>query len=186
MRMVRSKAVLSRAPEWLRCVIFTVMQPGSSSIRGHRPGSDRSNDKPYKPAARAAYPVDDPAKPRGVVDHRLAKQAVIAELRRNPAADFEFTTHIDPDPYLRRAAGRLAVVTERACPWCSAGGLRHVNYVYGDDLGHRAGYAVSPAELPPMASEFGEFDVWVVEVCLSCGWNHVHLTYTLGDGRARP
>ncbi|MEY5145260.1 MAG: hypothetical protein RL745_629 [Actinomycetota bacterium] len=168
------------------CVIFTTMQSGGSSIRGHRPGSDRTNDKPYKPKPRAAYAVDDPALPRGVVDHRLAKLAVIAELRRNPAADFEFTTHIDPDPYLQRAATRLAVKTERSCPWCAASGLRHVNYIYGDDIGTRAGHAVSPKDLPAMAHEFGEFDVWVVEVCLSCGWNHVHLTYTLGDGRARP
>ncbi|NBO46640.1 MAG: hypothetical protein EBU85_06485 [Actinobacteria bacterium] len=60
-----------------------------------------------------------------------------------------------------------------------------MKYAYGDDLGDRAGQARGDAELVAMAMEFGEFDVWLVEVCPGCGWNHVHLTYTLGDGRAR-
>ena len=155
-----------------------------SKIRGHRPGGDRSQDAPYRPASRAAYTVEDPAAPRGVVDHRIAKQAVVDVLRRNPAADDEYTSHINPDPYLIRAAERLGDTTERPCPRCEKPGLRHVSYVYGDDLGDTAGQVIPPPRLPQMAREFGEFDVWVVEVCLACQWNHVHLTYTLGDGRA--
>ncbi len=36
-----------------------------------------------------------------------------------------------------------------------------------------------------MAHEFGEFKVVVVEVCLSCNWNHMILSYLLGDGVKR-
>ena len=36
-----------------------------------------------------------------------------------------------------------------------------------------------------MQSEFGEFRVYVVEVCLECGWNHLSSSYLLGDGNTR-
>jgi hypothetical protein len=36
-----------------------------------------------------------------------------------------------------------------------------------------------------MAREFGEFKVVVVEVCPACGWNHMILSYLLGDGVKR-
>ena len=47
---------------------------------------------------------------------------------------------------------------------------------------------VNDTTLAPMArmqSEFGEFRVYVVEVCLGCGWNHLSASYLLGDGRDR-
>jgi hypothetical protein len=36
-----------------------------------------------------------------------------------------------------------------------------------------------------MEQEFGEFSVYVVEVCRECSWNHLCATYLLGDGRER-
>jgi hypothetical protein len=33
-----------------------------------------------------------------------------------------------------------------------------------------------------MATEYGEFTVYVVEVCTECGWNHLALSFVLGDG----
>ena len=33
-----------------------------------------------------------------------------------------------------------------------------------------------------MAREHGEFTVYVVEVCQGCAWNHLTLSYVLGDG----
>ncbi len=41
------------------------------------------------------------------------------------------------------------------------------------------------AELEDMQSEFGEFKVRVVEVCVDCGWNHMIASYLLGDGVKR-
>ncbi|MFM8405575.1 MAG: DUF5318 family protein, partial [Actinomycetota bacterium] len=40
-------------------------------------------------------------------------------------------------------------------------------------------------ELEEMQSEYGEFRVYVVEVCLGCGWNHLTASYLLGDGNVR-
>jgi hypothetical protein len=36
-----------------------------------------------------------------------------------------------------------------------------------------------------MAREHGEFRVYVVEVCQECSWNHLTLSYVLGDGVPR-
>jgi len=41
------------------------------------------------------------------------------------------------------------------------------------------------SELDEMQSEFGEFRVYVVEVCLGCGWNHLTSSFLLGDGQER-
>ena len=36
-----------------------------------------------------------------------------------------------------------------------------------------------------MQNEFGQFRVYVVEVWRNCHWNHLHLSYLLGDGQER-
>jgi len=57
--------------------------------------------------------------------------------------------------------------------------------VFGSQLGQYSGRIRSTAELDEMESEFGEFKVCVVEVCHSCGWNHMIESFLLGDGVAR-
>ncbi|MGH3267031.1 MAG: DUF5318 family protein [Trebonia sp.] len=60
--------------------------------------------------------------------------------------------------------------------------VTHVTYVYGDELGQYAGRVKRTPELIEMASEYGEFRVYVVEVCQSCRWNHLATSYVLGTG----
>ena len=36
-----------------------------------------------------------------------------------------------------------------------------------------------------MENEFGEFRVYIVEVCRECYWNHLAASFILGDGRMR-
>mgnify|MGYP003337745447 CR=1 FL=1 len=43
----------------------------------------------------------------------------------------------------------------------------------------------SIAELMQMELQFGEFRVYLVEVCKSCHWNHLVHSFTLGDGVIR-
>ena len=93
--------------------------------------------------------------------------------------------HLDADPYLLRAARHHGEPTERPCPICSAPDLVHVTYVFGDELGPYSGRVKASAELPVMAYEHGHFRVYVVEVCTGCGWNHLTLSYVLGDGVPR-
>ena len=58
-----------------------------------------------------------------------------------------------------------------------------MHYIYGDELMQSAGQARSRTELPVLAMTFREFQVYVVEVCRGCGWNHLVEQYLLGrDG----
>lgn len=68
---------------------------------------------------------------------------------------------------------------------CHRADLTHVTYVFGDQLGQFSGRIKATAELEAMARQYGEFRVYVVEVCLECSWNHLVTSYVLGDGVPR-
>ena len=55
----------------------------------------------------------------------------------------------------------------------------------GAELGRYEGRVKQAQELAEMAAEYGEFRVYVVEVCQSCGWNHLASSYVLGTGEPR-
>ena len=116
---------------------------------------------------------------RSVVDYALARRATLASLKagRTTLADV-----CDAHPYLLRAAKHHGEPTETRCPICRKTNLTHVTYVYGDELGQYAGRVKRGPELTEMAAEYGEFRVYVVEVCQSCGWNHLATSYVLGTG----
>ena len=60
-----------------------------------------------------------------------------------------------------------------------------LHYIYGDELGPYAGRIRKASELPSMCSKFGEFRVYVVEVCPDCHWNYLIRAFSLGDGSPR-
>ena len=72
--------------------------------------------------------------------------------------------------------------TDERCPICRRENLTHVNYIYGDELKTSAGQARSRAELPLLETTLREFQVYVVEVCRGCGWNHLVEQFVLGRG----
>ena len=153
----------------------------SQVIRGYRIGSSVS--KPPKLAPYPAQEVADPARPRHVLDYALARRSVLEEIKRNALVAESIC---DADPYLLRAAEHHGERTERPCPVCRKSELVHVTYVFGDDLGYLSGRVRSGEEVTQMAFEFGHFQVYVVEVCQRCSWNHLYLSYALGDGKPRP
>jgi hypothetical protein len=116
---------------------------------------------------------------RSVVDYGLARRATLASVYsgRTTVADV-----CDAHPYLLRAAKFHGEPTDIRCPICRKSNLTHVTYVYGDELGQYAGRVKRGPELTEMAAEYGEFRVYVVEVCQSCGWNHLATSYVLGTG----
>lgn len=116
---------------------------------------------------------------RSVVDYGLARRAILASVRagRVPLADV-----CDAHPYLLRAAKFHGESTQDRCPICRKANVTHVTYVYGDELGEYAGRVKREPELDEMATEYGEFRVYVVEVCQSCSWNHLATSYVLGTG----
>lgn len=120
---------------------------------------------------------------RAVVDYGLARRATLtALLGSGPTTPDDAC---DAHPYLLRAAVHHGEATDQTCPVCRRERLRHVHYVYGDELGRYAGRVKATAELAEMAREHGEFRVYVVEVCTGCAWNHLVQSFVLGDGVPR-
>jgi hypothetical protein len=117
-----------------------------------------------------------------VIDYSLARRATLVDLMTGAGSTADVC---DAHPYLLRAAKHHGEPTDRDCPICRRDKLTHVTYVYGEELGPYSGRIRATAELEAMAREHGEFRVYVVEVCQSCGWNHLRLSYVLGDGVSR-
>jgi hypothetical protein len=119
---------------------------------------------------------------RSFVDYALARRATLAALFRGGAS---MTDVCDADPYLLRAARFHGEPTTTTCPVCRKHKLAHVTYVFGDELGAYSGRIKATKELEPMAHQYGEFRVYVVEVCQGCAWNHLITSFVLGDGVPR-
>jgi hypothetical protein len=115
-----------------------------------------------------------------VVDYALQRRVVLADLYAGRTTMLDVC---DAHPYLLRAARYHGEPTESSCPVCRKERLTNVHYVYGDELRAASGQAKSVAELHRMGMDHREFKVYVVEVCRSCGWNHLALSFVLGrDG----
>jgi hypothetical protein len=114
---------------------------------------------------------------RQVVDYSLQKRAVLRDLHSGRIATLDVC---DASPYLKNAARFHGEPTDERCPVCRRDNLTQVHYIYGDELKHSAGQARKLAELPVLAMTLREFQVFVVEVCQSCAWNHLIEQYLLG------
>ncbi|HWS33868.1 MAG TPA: DUF5318 domain-containing protein [Actinoplanes sp.] len=117
---------------------------------------------------------------RQIVDYSLQRRAVLRDVRNGRIGTLEVC---DASPYLRNAATFHGEPTEDRCPICRRENLTLVHYVYGDELKQSAGQARKLIELPELAMTLREFQVFVVEVCRSCSWNHLIERFVLGrDG----
>lgn len=136
------------------------------------------------PAATPREPEDvaDPKQPRHRVDHALSRRRTLSQL---VLAATGSSDALDPHPDLIRAAVHHGEASAEKCPWCKSDALVMLRYVFSDELGPFSGRIKSPAELHDMAGDFGFLDVYVVEVCPDCRWNHLRETYVLGDGQPR-
>jgi hypothetical protein len=119
---------------------------------------------------------------RQVVDYALQRKALLAEVYSGRVGTMDVC---DASPYLLRAAKFHGRATDSSCPVCRREALSQVSWVYGDELKHVAGSARAPDELDRMANLYGEFTVYVVEVCRSCSWNHLVQSYVLGTGETQ-
>lgn len=112
----------------------------------------------------------------------MQRRALLADVRSGRVGTAEVC---DAGPYLLRAAKFHGEPGEGPCPVCRKEAVTLVSWVYGDELQHASGSARTPAELARMAKLFGEFTVYVVEVCQTCAWNHLVRSYVLGTGDPR-
>ncbi|MFZ1671293.1 MAG: DUF5318 family protein [Candidatus Nanopelagicales bacterium] len=155
----------------------------SGNPRGTRAPGVSSKPTAARPELREPEDVDDPTVPRRVVDHTLQRRSALASLVLTATGASD---HLDPHPYLLRAARNHGISAQERCPWCrKEESLKYLNYVYGDELGAYSGRLRTATELRSMAFEHGQFRVYVVEVCADCGWNHLVRSYVLGDGVPR-
>lgn len=156
----------------------------SGTPRGTKvPGASSTPPRP-RPELREPERVADPQKPRRIIDHSLNRRAALGALVTTATGASD---HLDPHPYLLRAAKNHGTESGLPCPWCKDDeGLKHLTYVYGDELGAYSGRLKTKAELREMATQHGEFRVYLVEICAECGWNHLVRSYVLGDGVPRP
>ncbi len=116
---------------------------------------------------------------RQVVDYALQRRALLADVH---AGRVGLAAVCDADPYLLRAARFHGEGTSRPCPLCRHEHLVQVSWVFGESLGAASGSARAPAELDGLAARLADFTVHVVEVCGTCNWNHLVLSYVLGTG----
>lgn len=153
-----------------------------SSIRGSVPRGASTRPTKPRPELREPEYVADPKKPRSRIDYGLQRRAALHALFNGGALNSDVC---DADPYLLRAAKNHGEPMANPCPVCGSAEIVTVTYVYGDELGPYAGRVRQTSELAAMAVKFGEFQVYVVEVCQKCHWNFLTTTYVLGDGVPR-
>jgi hypothetical protein len=118
---------------------------------------------------------------RQVVDYALQRRALLAEVHAGRVGVAEVC---DASPYLLRAARFHGETTDRTCPVCRKERLVQVSWIFGDTLKHAAGSARRPEEIEMLAASHADFSVYVVEVCRTCNWNHLVLSYVMGTGNA--
>jgi Family of unknown function (DUF5318) len=137
------------------------------------PNSGRSSAVPTHGSSGAA-PLGTQ---RGTVDYSLQRRSLLRQVYASRVGTYDVC---DASPYLMSAARFHGDPTEDRCPICRRENLTHVNYIYGDELKTSAGQARARAELPLLEQALGEFQVYVVEVCRGCGWNHLIEQFVLG------
>jgi hypothetical protein len=142
---------------------------------------ERSQGSPSWPTPRTLLSMWSQ---REVIDYALQRRSTLQALRR-PGRRLARQEACDADPMLIRAAKHHGEPSNINCPVCDADELVNLQYVFGDQLGQYSGRIKQTTELEEMAHAFGEFKVVVVEVCPACGWNHMVLSYLLGDGVKR-
>ncbi|MBA3489966.1 MAG: DUF5318 domain-containing protein [Longispora sp.] len=153
------------------------------SRAGQSPEEDQARGDEDNAANRSAKVRRSPVRPargpskRQVVDYSLQRRALLREVYANRVGVYEAC---DASPYLKTAARFHGEKTELRCPVCRRENLVYVHYIYGEELKHSAGQARRRSELALLAATFREFQVYVVEVCQGCGWNHLVEQYLLG------
>ena len=162
-------------------------EPRNPTARPGRAGSSRSGAILRKiargrrrgPSPRTLLPMWSQ---REVIDYALQRRSAPgAAASWSHTRTEEHGRGSDADP-CGQAPRRAA---NADCPVCESNELVNLQYVFGDQLGQYSGRIKRTTELEEMAHEFGEFKVVVVEVCPACGWNHMILSYLLGDGVKR-
>ncbi len=114
----------------------------------------------------------------GVVDFRLARNAIVKEYKRGRLSRLDVC---DAHPELLRNATHCGRPAPDVCPICeSAEELVLVTYVFGSRLPPGGRCIMSGQELAKLNKGTRELSAYVVEVCRACNWNHLIRTFPVG------
>lgn len=117
----------------------------------------------------------------GIVDFRLARNAVVKEYKRGRLSRLDVC---DAHPELLRNAAHCGSPSPDDCPICEKPGqLVLVTYVFGSRLPPSGRCIISPGELAKLNKGTRELAAYVVEVCTICNWNHLIRTFAIGRQR---
>ena len=111
----------------------------------------------------------------GAIDYTLAKRALLRDAR---AGMLSASDLCDAHPELMRAARNVGEPTRTDCPVCGKDKLVLLAYVYGDGLKTDNGRVWSVDTGLRMAVAYPGACCYVVEVCRTCQWNHLHEALT--------
>ena len=117
-----------------------------------------------------------------VVDHRLARRALINEYRRGRLRQDQVC---DAHPELIRAATNFGAPTSVRCPICDQRDVCLVTYVFGPRLPAFGRVVTKSAELLAMNRRSEDLTAYVVEACIDCRWHHLVKVLPLGGRRPR-
>lgn len=117
----------------------------------------------------------------GLVDHRMARRAIINEFRRGRLGREDVC---DAHPELMRAARSVGRRIETMCPICTEDNLVLVTYVFGPRLPAHGRVIADNGELAQFHRRREEYAAYVVEACCTCRWHHLVRVLPIGGARA--
>lgn len=114
----------------------------------------------------------------GQIDYRLIRRHTVDEFHRGRLGRRDVC---DAHPELLRAArnvGRPGQTLE--CPICDEAELVVVSFAFGAHLPPSGKVVDTHKEMTRLSRRRDECTCYVVEVCPSCGWNHLIRAFPLG------
>lgn len=105
-----------------------------------------------------------------VVEHRLIREYVLRQYQSGRMGREDIC---DANPELLRVANNLPHTTGAVCPVCDASTLNTVRFAFGKDLPAQGRAISSDGEIVEFHRSGLAFDIYHVEVCTSCRWNHL-------------
>ena len=106
----------------------------------------------------------------GSINFRLARERTIMAYKSGEATRSEVC---DAQRELMRNARECGTAVETPCPICTEQHLVEVLYIFGPRLPASGRCIVTQADLDRIRRSVGDFTAYDVEVCTSCGWNHL-------------
>ena len=106
----------------------------------------------------------------GEVDHRLARRALINEVKRGRISK-EYVC--DAHPELIRAAANIGETSSTPCPICERANVALVTYVFGHGLPKHGKVVLDRKDIEKLQRTAHDYAAYVVEACVECRWHHL-------------